>query len=150
MSAKDLEKLRDEAAFEPMLRFDELPIDHVPYQELVGRDVEHDLVGAVVADTRCASVVAPSGAGKSSTGSAPPWTCANPGARIERSGVSAPLDDVLDGEALVRLEAEYERRDRDLRTTLQIAHTTLRLAGPSLPERLTVDDVRAAVAVLDG
>jgi energy-coupling factor transporter ATP-binding protein EcfA2 len=346
VSAKDLEKLRDEGAFEPMLRFDELPIDHVPYEELVGRDVERELVDAVVADTRCVSVIAPSGAGKSSLIAAaanalppthpplkigvglsdvagdiatlgphvisecrrlldaqlekrgkrtldiatavrkvtskggasarlelalppikglsaklgaelrtsvvqlehdlgqsrvlggldalvgvfashqlrpvlifddtdqwlgrdergrrlahaffsgpirvmakdlnnfsaiiathaeytavqgymeartlmeeievPPLEPPRDGLarilarRVEGSGVSAALDDVLDGEALVRLEAEYERRGRDLRTTLLIAHTTLRLAGPRLPERLTVDDVRTAVAVFDG
>ena len=68
--------------------------------------------------------------------------------RIKRSGLELPLEDVLTGEGLVRLEAEYERLDRDLRTTLLIAHMALQLAGPAYPDALGVEEIRAAVSYL--
>ena len=345
MSAEQLKKLRAEGAFEPMLRFDELLIDHIPYSQLVGVDVESELVRELVEETRCVSVLAPSGAGKSSLIAAaaerlpddrpplriavgtsaevaeepvafgrhvvrearrlldaqlaaedrskldvaaavrkvtarggsgakievalppikgisgktalelrksvvqleedlgdsgmlealaaligafaghrlrpvlifddtdhwlgrdergrrvanqffagpvrliakeldhvsavvathdvytdvPGYSAARSllvevevprlepprdglakilGRHVERSGVKASLDEVLENDALVRLEAEYERLNRDLRATLRIAHVALKLAGPSYPERLGVEDIRAAATYL--
>lgn len=67
---------------------------------------------------------------------------------VVRSGVNAKLEDVMDTDAVVRLEAEYERLGRDLRGTLQIAHVALKLAGPAYADKLGLEDVRAAVTYL--
>lgn len=66
MSADILAQLQAADAFEPMRRYEELPIDHVTYAELAGEDVEGRLQAAVTGDARCVSVVGPTGSGKSS------------------------------------------------------------------------------------
>jgi hypothetical protein len=68
--------------------------------------------------------------------------------RIDAAEVDAEAGDVIDGEGLVRLEAEYDARPRDLRHTLLIAHVALRQAGPPYPEALGSEQIRSAGLML--
>ena len=63
--------------------------------------------------------------------------------RIDRTGVAVTVDDVFEADALVRLEAEYDK-NRSIRHVLRITQQALELAGPPFPERLAAGHVRAA------
>lgn len=68
--------------------------------------------------------------------------------RLDRSEVSCALDDVVEPEAIARLEAEYDASAGSLRHVLAVADRALELAGPEFPDRLSWDHVRAGVAHL--
>lgn len=63
--------------------------------------------------------------------------------RIERTDVETYVDDVFADEAIVRLEAEYDR-GRSIRRLLRVAHEALEAAGPTFPERITAGHIRTA------
>ena len=66
MSAEQLARLDEERAFAPRGRFNELPLDYVPFDRLTGnRDVDARIDRALRAEEGCVTVVAPSGGGKS-------------------------------------------------------------------------------------
>ena len=63
--------------------------------------------------------------------------------RIDRTKVAAIVDDVFEADALVRLEAEYDK-NRSIRHVLRVTQQALELAGPPFPERLAAGHIRAA------
>jgi hypothetical protein len=62
--------------------------------------------------------------------------------RIDQSSCDASLREVFEDGAVDRLEAEYDRLERNLRKTLTIAYVALAKAGPPFPERITKDHIR--------
>lgn len=66
--------------------------------------------------------------------------------RMERDGVEARLDEVIERAAIEELQVLYHDRDRDLRSVLKVAHAAV---GHALGRRVTTvqpRDVRAVVA----
>ena len=64
--------------------------------------------------------------------------------RIDRAEARATTADVFTNDAIVRLEAEYDRGGRDLRRVLRTVDHALADAGPDFPDRLAVGHIRAA------